>query len=57
MLRCRICNCYCDPSDLENMVCDDCRAEIERQKSPKDKVELLMLAEFRQMDLKEVFGI
>lgn len=57
MLRCRICNCYCDPSDLENMVCDDCRAELERQQSQKEKAELLMSAEFRQMHLKEMFRI
>lgn len=55
MLRCRICECYCDPSDLENMICDDCRLEIERNQSQKEKFELLMSAGFHQMDLKEVY--
>lgn len=25
MIECRICGANCDPGDLVNMVCDDCR--------------------------------
>lgn len=27
-LTCKVCNCYCDPSDLKNGVCDDCRDKL-----------------------------
>lgn len=54
MLTCRICNCLCDPADLKNMICDDCQSEIERKQFQKEKSELLMLSDFRQMDLNEV---
>lgn len=31
MSKCRICGCLCDPGDLQNGVCDDCREEEERK--------------------------
>lgn len=30
MIKCRICGCNCDPGDLINLVCEDCRSpEVE----------------------------
>ena len=56
MLRCRACDCLCDPADTVNGICDDCRAEREYKESKREEAERIMTAEFRQMDLSEVFG-
>lgn len=55
MLTCRICGCYCDPADTINGVCDDCRYEMQYKKEKQEQSELLMLADFQQMGLGEVF--
>lgn len=55
MLTCRICGCLCDPADTVNGVCDDCRYEMQYKKEKQEQSEFLMLAEFRQMGLGEVF--
>ena len=31
MSKCRTCGCLCDPGDLQNGVCDDCREEESRK--------------------------
>lgn len=54
MRSCRICNCLCDPSDLEQGICDDCRAEISKKLESKEKTERLMKAEFEQMELEDM---
>lgn len=54
MRSCRICHCLCDPGDLEQGVCDDCRAEISKRKESKVKTERLMKAEFEQMELEDM---
>lgn len=57
MLTCRICGCLCDPADTVNGVCDDCREDMRYGEEKREEAKLLMSAEFRQMDLKEAFGI
>lgn len=52
MLNCRICGCYCDPSDLIGMVCDDCRKEERRIQERKEKIDRLMKAECEQLELE-----
>lgn len=54
MRSCRICNCLCDPGDLEQGVCDDCRAELSKKEENKEKIERLMKAEFEQMELEDM---
>lgn len=54
MLQCRICHCYCDPSDLINGVCDDCREERKRKESAREEVERMMNAEFHQMVIEDI---
>lgn len=43
MSRCRRCGCRCDPGDLQNSICDDCRAE-ERQLEIRKEWNRKMLA-------------
>lgn len=52
MLRCRICDCICDPSDLQNGVCDDCR-ELEQREQVMDR---LIRAEFKQLRLEDIYA-
>lgn len=54
MLRCRLCKCICDPSDLIGGICDDCREEAEQKESRRKRFDYLLSAEFHQMNLKEV---
>lgn len=53
MLTCRLCGCYCDPSDLIGMVCDDCREKERKERENREKVDRLMKAEYRQLELEE----
>lgn len=50
MLVCRICQCNCDPSDLRNGVCDDCRDNQEKEQERKQKLRLLMNTDCQQME-------
>lgn len=54
MRSCRICHCLCDPGDLEQGVCDDCRAEMRKKEETKENTERLMKAEFKQMELEDM---
>lgn len=53
MLTCRTCGCYCDPSDLVNDVCDDCREVEHKEEQRKQEVNRLMRAEYEQIRLEE----
>uniref|UniRef100_A0AAU8B5H2 Uncharacterized protein n=1 Tax=Dulem virus 39 TaxID=3145757 RepID=A0AAU8B5H2_9CAUD len=60
MLTCRLCGCYCDPSDLINGVCDDCkeaeRKEAERKEEQrKQEINRLMRPEYRKLELEDIF--
>lgn len=52
MLTCRICGCICDPADLQNGVCDDCREEQSEKAERQEQLSQMMNAEFEQMELR-----
>lgn len=52
MLTCRICGCICDPSDLQNGVCDDCRTEQAEKAEKQERLAQMMNAECEQIELK-----
>ena len=53
MIKCKSCHCNCDPGDLINGICDDCR-EAERQKEKQNEEMSMMLhAEYEQIRLEE----
>lgn len=54
MLRCRICDCICDPGDLRNGVCDDCRYEEQKEKERKQEKIRLANANFKQLRLEDI---
>ena len=56
MLSCRICNGTCDPGDLRDGVCDDCRYEQQREKTMDQELKQLVNAEFRQIRLEDVLN-
>ena len=51
MLTCRICGCICDPSDLVNGICDDCRTEQVENAEKHDQLAQMMNAECEQIKL------
>lgn len=54
MLTCRICHCNCDPSDLINGVCDDCRLVEQKEQERKREMCRLLNANFKQMELEDI---
>lgn len=53
MRRCERCGCLCDPGDLMNGICDDCR-ESEKKKEENQEMALRMMhGDVRQMELTE----
>lgn len=54
MLRCRICDCICDPGDLRNGVCDDCRYEEQKVMERKQEMRRLANANFKQLRLEDI---
>ena len=54
MIRCRICDCICDPGDLRNGVCDDCRYEEQKEKKRKQEKIRLANANFKQLRLEDI---
>lgn len=53
MVRCDKCECLCDPGDLINGVCDDCREEEEQEQDRHQKIGWMLNASSRQMELQE----
>ena len=53
MIKCIICNCQCDPSDLINYVCDDCRAERKRVEQRQERMKRLLTADGFQLRLED----
>lgn len=53
MLTCRICGCYCDPSDLIGMVCDDCRNKERKEMERREAINRFVKAEYRQLELED----
>lgn len=54
MIRCRICDCICDPGDLRNGMCDDCRYEEQKEKERKQEMIRLANANFKQLRLEDI---
>lgn len=52
MRICRICGYRCDPGDLINGVCDDCRMENEEQMEREEHLAMMMNRPGKQMELK-----
>lgn len=53
MRRCEKCQCLCDPGDLINGVCDDCRESERKQEENQGMVLRMMRSEVRQMTLDD----
>lgn len=53
MLTCRLCGCNCDPSDLVNGVCDDCREAESREQEKQRELSRIMSAEYKQLELED----
>lgn len=53
MLTCRICGANCDPSDLVNGVCDDCREAEQKEQERKQDINRLLKSDGEQMRLEE----
>ena len=56
MLSCRICGGICDPGDLRDGVCDDCRYEQQREQTREQELRRLVKAEFRQIRLEDLIN-
>ena len=56
MFNCRICDCICDKSDLQNCVCYDCRYEQYRETTKKQELQKLVMAEFKQIRLEDILN-
>ena len=54
MLKCRICNCNCDPGDLKNGICEDCREDMRLEEEKKEELNRIENAEFKQMRLEDI---
>ncbi len=52
MLKCRRCNCNCDPGDLLNGVCLDCLEEEKQEQLRENKVVKMMYSPSHQMELE-----
>lgn len=52
MSNCRKCGCLCDPGDLINGVCDDCREADRRAESKNIEMYKMMHGEFEQMRME-----
>ena len=57
MLSCRICDGICDPGDLRDGVCDDCRYEEQRKNERNQEIDRLSLAKFKQIRLEELYEV
>lgn len=53
MRRCERCGYLCDPGDLVNGVCDDCRESEKKKEENQEMVLRMMHGEVRQMTLKD----
>lgn len=52
MLTCRDCGCICDPSDLQNGICEDCRTEQEEAEKNRELISQMMKSECEQITLR-----
>lgn len=53
MRRCDKCGCLCDPGDLLNGICDDCREAEQKREENQETLLQMMRGEVRQMELSD----
>ena len=51
MLTCRDCGCICDPSDLQNGLCEDCRMEQAEAEENRELISQFINSECEQIKL------
>lgn len=54
MRRCDKCGCLCDPGDLLNGVCDDCREDEKKQEESREVMLRMMHGEAKQLRLEDI---
>lgn len=55
MLRCKVCNCICDPADMVNRICDDCQEEMQKQKEKENQIYKMLNSDGNQIGLDNFF--
>lgn len=53
MRRCDKCGCLCDPGDLVNGICDDCRQQERKQEENQETLLRMMRGEVKQLRLED----
>jgi len=53
MLICDRCGAICDPADIRNFLCDDCREQIDREQDRQKQLKRLLNMDCQQMELFE----
>lgn len=53
MRRCEKCGCLCDPGDLRNGICDDCRSAEQKKGENQEMLLRMMRGDARQMTLED----
>mgnify|MGYP006922129538 CR=1 FL=1 len=56
MRRCDKCGCLCDPGDLVNGICDDCREAERKQEENQEMLLRMMRGEVKQLRLEDVLN-
>lgn len=51
MNECRICGCLCDPGDMVNGICDDCRMESKEQSEREEYLAMILNHPGKQLEL------
>lgn len=54
MIKCRQCECNCDPGDLINGICDTCREEEKQKQLRAGEVAKIMNSPSYQMEMEAV---
>ena len=54
MRRCERCGRLCDPGDLLNGVCDDCRESERKQEKNQEMMLRMMWSDTRQLRLEDI---
>lgn len=54
MRRCDKCGCLCDPGDLVNGICDDCREAEHKQEENQEMILKMMNGEAKQLRLEDI---
>lgn len=55
MMTCERCGAICDPADIRNFLCDDCREQIDRDLETRDKLERMLNMDYQQIRLENLW--